>query len=146
MIQQKIDYDLWANQLIMRAIKKIKDPDILAESTRLFAHLFKAQVIWFNRVHGIEEKVDVWGDYTINECVSLMNDSHAMLEGISEKIGEDIEYFDTKGNPYKNRGADIFDHVIIHGQHHRAQILTLLRKTGIAPPPTDYIYYLRSII
>ncbi len=144
-LQHKIDYDLWANQQILKAIKEVSDKAILPEITRLFAHLFKAQIIWYNRTTGIKEEVEIWGTYSIEECESLLNDSHAMLEGIASKAPEQIEYVDTKGNPYKNKASDIFDHVIIHGQHHRAQIQLLLRKAGYTPPPTDYIFYLITL-
>jgi len=145
MTNQKIKYDLWANETILLAIKELEDQEILSEVTRLFAHLFKAQVIWFNRIHAIQEKVEIWGEYTIEECISLLNDSHAMLTGIAEKIGEDIEYQDSKGNTYTSSAEEIFDHIIIHGQHHRAQILLQLRKAGLTPPLTDYIYFVRRL-
>ena len=143
--QQKINYDLWANQQILSLIKKVTDPALLSELTRLFAHLFKAQVIWYNRVQKINDTVPVWGDYTIEECESLLNDSPAMLEGIASKRNESRRYFNSNGNAFEDKVEDIFEHVIIHGQHHRAQISLILRKEGFAPPPTDYIFYLRTL-
>ncbi len=146
MTEKKIQYDLWANHLICQAITPIQDdPETRQEAIKLFTHLFKAQVIWFNRIHGIKDKVDVWGDYTEETCISLLNDNHSMLEGIASKIGKEFEYQDSKGNMFKNSVADIFDHVIIHGQHHRAQIALILRNAGYTPPATDYIYFLRSL-
>ena len=144
-VQQKINYDLWANERVLKALKKISSEKILSECARLFAHLFKAQAIWFNRVYAINEKVEIWGDYTLNECVPLLNDSSAMLKGIASKVKEECSYIDTKGNSYTNKVSDIFEHMIIHGEHHRAQILSILRKTGLTPPSTDYIFYLRSL-
>ncbi len=143
--QKKIDYDLWANRQVLKAIKEVSDKEVLAEVTRLFAHLFKAQVIWYNRIAGIKEKVEIWGTYTVVECESLLNDSHAMLEGISKKINETCSYTNSKGLSFETPVADIFDHVIIHGQHHRAQISLILRNAGLNPPGTDYIFYLRSL-
>lgn len=146
MEEKKIQYDLWANQLICGSVKSIEnDDETRLEAIRLFSHLFKAQVIWFNRIHGIKETVNVWGDYTEETCLSLLNDSRSMLESIASKIGQEIAYQDTQGNHFKNSVTDIFDHVIIHGQHHRAQIAYLLRQAGYTPPATDYIYFLRSL-
>ncbi len=142
-MHQKIEYDLWANQLVLDHIKKIEDQHILHECTRLFAHLFKAQIIWFNRIHNIQENTEIWGDYSTEQCESLLNDSPAMLEGIAANIGEAITYKDSKGNTFTNDVQEIFDHVIIHGQHHRAQISMLLRKAGDTPPATDFIYFVR---
>ena len=143
-LKHKIDYDLWANQQVLAAIKEVSDEAILPEITRLFAHLFKAQIIWYNRILGIHEDVEIWGTYSVEECESLLNDSHAMLEGIASKMSESIAYTNTKGDAFEDKVSDIFDHVIIHGQHHRAQIQLLLRKAGYAPPTTDYIFYLRT--
>ena len=144
-VQTKIEYDLWANQQVLQALKKVSDKETLSEATRLFAHLFKAQVIWYNRIAGIKEKVQIWGTYTVEECESLLNDSHAMLEGIAAKIDTSCFYTNSNGTTFENAVADIFDHVIIHGQHHRAQISLILRKAGYNPPGTDYIFYLRSL-
>lgn len=142
---QKVNYDLWANQQILSSIKAISDKEILDEITRLFAHLFKAQIIWFNRIVGINEDVEIWGTYTVEECASLLNDSAAMLDGIASRKDELCRYTKSDGQVFENSVADIFDHVIIHGEHHRAQILMLLRKAGFTPPPTDYIFYLRTL-
>ena len=142
---KKIDYDRWANKLVIDAIEKVREDTLQVELTRLFAHLFKAQIIWFNRIHEIEETTEIWGTYTIEECKSLLNDSGDMLYRIAQKSGEMIEYQDLKGNHYTTMADDIFEHIIIHGQHHRAQILYLLSKNGYEAPATDYIYFLRSL-
>lgn len=142
---KKITYDQWANKLTLEAIKTVEQNELKAELTKLFAHLFKAQIIWFNRVHGITETTEIWGNYTIEECISLLNDSSDMLSRIAEKTGETIHYKDLKGNDYATLADDIFEHIIIHGQHHRAQILYLLSKNGYKAPATDYIYFLRSL-
>lgn len=145
MINNKINYDIWANRKVFECLENIKDEALLTQLTRLFAHLFKAQVTWYNRVNDIQEPVTMWGDYTLEDCQSLLNDSPAMLEGIAAKIGTEIKYQNSKGETYINNVADIFEHIIIHGQHHRAQIFMLLRKAGHTPPSTDYIFFRRSL-
>lgn len=143
--EKKIEYDLWANRQILEAIKKVSDEELLSDLTRLFAHLFKAQIIWYNRMMDISEKTEIWGNYSVEECSSLLNDSPAMLEGIARKIGVTCAYKNSKGVEFESSVEDIFEHVIIHGQHHRSQILMLLSKAGIDHPATDYIFYARSL-
>ena len=109
----KIEYDLWANQQILKQFAKVKNEELLDEITRLFAHLFKAQIIWYNRIYGIKEKVQIWGEYTADECQSLMNDSFAMLEEIANHVDETISYTTTSGKTHTNTGQEIFDHLII---------------------------------
>ena len=141
----KIDYDLWANKQVCKTLKSITDADLLLETTRLFNHLLKAQVVWFNRVNGIDEDIEIWGEFTLEECKSLLNDSETMLAGIAKNVGKTINYQNSQGVTFTNSVADIFEHVIIHGQHHRAQIFMLLSNAGIKPPSTDYIFYLRTL-
>ena len=42
---KKITYDQWANKLTLEAIKTVEQNELKAELTKLFAHLFKAQII-----------------------------------------------------------------------------------------------------
>ena len=144
-LQQKIEYDLWANKKVLHALQSVKETEVLAEITRLFAHLFKAQIIWYNRVQGINEEIEIWGSYTLEDCASLLNDSHTMLEGVAAKAEEVCEYQNSKGLQFTNKVSDIFEQLIIHGQHHRAQIFMILRKAGYTPPTTDYIFYVRQL-
>lgn len=144
-MKKKIEYDLWANQQILAALQKLPDSSERQECIRLFAHLFKAQIIWYNRIYQINDRVEIWGDYTIEECASLLNDSIDMLEGIAAKNNEECAYTNTKGKAFNQSIADIFEHVIIHGEHHRAQFLQLIRQNGTKPPTTDYIFYLRTL-
>ena len=144
-LQQKIDYDLWANKEVLKVLKTVKEEEVLSEITRLFAHLFKAQIIWYDRVQGIGEHVEIWGSYTLEDCESLLNDSHAMLEGVAAKIDEECAYQNSLGHSFTNKVSDIFEQLIIHGQHHRAQIFMILRKAGYTPPTTDYIFYVRQL-
>jgi uncharacterized damage-inducible protein DinB len=35
-------------------------------------------------------------------------------------------------------------HLVNHGTHHRSEVATMLTKLGVAPPPIDYVVYLRA--
>lgn len=53
-------------------------------------------------------------------------------------------YTNSKGMLYKTKLAEILYHIMIHGQHHRAQIVKLLRNAKINPPATNFILFTRS--
>ena len=145
MVETKIGYDLWANKQVCNQLKKIENVELLAETTRLLTHLLRVQVVWYNRMYNIHENINLWGEFDLQDCQSLMNDSRSMLEGIAKKIGTSIAYKNSKGESFTDAATDIFEHIIIHGQHHRAQIFLLLRQAGITPPATDYIFYPRML-
>ncbi|MEX0845990.1 MAG: DinB family protein, partial [Balneolaceae bacterium] len=67
------------------------------------------------------------------------------LHSLIQKKTEIIEYSNSKGVTFRNSVEEILMHIVIHGQHHRAQIAKLLRKTGITPPVTDFIFFLRTV-
>ena len=58
-------------------------------------------------------------------------------------LDAEIHYQNSKGADYYNSAWEIINHLIIHGQHHRAQISLFLRNCDINPPAIDYIHYAR---
>ena len=55
-----------------------------------------------------------------------------------------VAYTNSSGTAFETPLRDILTHVVNHGTHHRAQIALVLREAGIAPPATDYIYFVRE--
>ena len=147
-MNKKIDYDIWANELILEALEAFPENERRKEMTRLLGHVYKAQKVWYKRARGnkFDKNKSIWEDYTLEQCRKYHGKSRKRLEGIAIKSGTMIRYEDLQGNAFQNAASDILDHVIIHGQHHRAQIQMLLRKAGVTPPPLDYIYFLRKPI
>jgi uncharacterized damage-inducible protein DinB len=78
-----------------------------------------------------EESTENWLSY-LNE--------HRM-----ETFEEMIFYKNSTGKKYENTIREIITHVINHSTYHRGQIAMELRRLGIDPPPTDYIFYRRTI-
>lgn len=59
-----------------------------------------------------------------------------------EKSDKTITHQNSKGEEFKNIAGDILTHLVIHGQHQRAQIARVFRQAGKNPPGTDYIFFL----
>jgi uncharacterized damage-inducible protein DinB len=55
-----------------------------------------------------------------------------------------VPYKDTKGNPYETPLWQIVLHVVNHATLHRGQVMAMFRQLGVAPPPTDLIFYYRE--
>jgi uncharacterized damage-inducible protein DinB len=58
-------------------------------------------------------------------------------------IDKSITYKTFKGDGYTNTIQDILFHVSNHSTHHRGQIISDFRQSGIEPIVTDYIFYKR---
>ena len=147
-LQRLFDYDAWATQRIMNVLKDHPDLDKHRESLKLLGHLLNAQRIWHRRTVGRDfDDLELWPDLTLNDCEDILR---AMTGKWSDLLNEHqndpdtlISYKNTKGDSYETRLSDILHHLIIHGQHHRAQIATLIRESGHQPPATDFIYFTR---
>ena len=141
--ERQIAYNNWANSLILEAIavssETRKDPELLKQ----LGHLIHVQIEWYNRVMKVDKNTIIWPELSFKECEELLLESPGGLNELIPKADEICNYQNSKGISYKTKVSDILQHVIIHGQHHRAQIALLLRQKGIDPPGTDYIYFTR---
>jgi uncharacterized damage-inducible protein DinB len=62
-----------------------------------------------------------------------------------QEIVRSVDYKDLKGNSHRTPVWQIALHVVNHATLHRGQAMSLLRQLGVAPPPTDLIFYYREI-
>ncbi|PWN07752.1 DinB family protein [Rhodohalobacter mucosus] len=148
-IQHLFQFDLWCNRKLAEKLIAEEDFEQRSACVAFLSHIINAQKIWYNRVIDLEiEATDIWQEYQPDEISSkarkiqvkwlnLIGDHEVNLETV-------IYYTNSKGVEYQNPLWQICHHLIIHGQHHRAQISLLLRKSGIEPPASDYIFYTRD--
>ena len=50
------------------------------------------------------------------------------LQRTEEKVAEVFEYTSTEGTRHRSSLCDILTHLCLHGQYHRGQVMTLLKK------------------
>lgn len=144
MLDQLIKYDEWANQRIFSQVIKMPDGDNRAEAQKLFSHLLAAQIIWADRARGKKPSLDIWPLWTLEEAKTFLDESPLVLKTFLDQKEETITYQNSSRETFTNTVEEILHHLIIHGQHHRAQIAMLLRKAGMKPTSTDLIFYLRK--
>jgi uncharacterized damage-inducible protein DinB len=140
-----IDYDEWANHQIFEAIQEVEGHVHKKEIWKLFSHLLAAQNVWINRVQEKPNKVEIWPNLSIDEVGDLLKENPIKLRGLIPEKDKVIHYENSKGRSFQNKVEEIVMHIVIHGQHHRAQISKLLRQAGISPPGTDFIFFLRTL-
>ncbi len=56
-----------------------------------------------------------------------------------------ISYKDMKGNAHRSALSEIILHLVNHATLHRGQVMAMMRQLGVAPPPTDLIFYYREL-
>jgi uncharacterized damage-inducible protein DinB len=61
-----------------------------------------------------------------------------------ERLGEEVVYTNSKGEPWTNTVQDILQHVVMHSAYHRGQIAMEVRAAGHLPAFTDFIHAARQ--
>jgi len=146
-IESLVRYNRWASA---RVLDTMQSTDSVPErAVELFSHLLRAQDVWYGRVEETDHAdLDLWAPEYLSACAERFEASarrwRTVLEERAENLDASISYTNSKGVAFETPLRDIFIHVVNHGTHHRSQIALVLREADIAPPPTDYIFYLRD--
>lgn len=110
----------------------------------LFCHIINAHQIWNSRITN-REKFGVHQLHSLSICSQIDNDNFKETQNILKRFSLDkrIMYSNSKGNEFGNSIRDILFHIANHSSHHKGQIISALRQSGIEPIVTDYIFYKR---
>ncbi len=141
-------YTRWANDRVLDTLQSADTaPDRAVE---LFSHLLRAQDIWFGRVQDTDHAtLSLWAEEELEACAERLGASDRRWQDVLDDVtngdlDRPVSYTNSKGTAFETPLRDILSHVVNHGTHHRAQIAFLLREADIAPPATDYIFYVRE--
>ena len=150
-LHRLFEYDLWANNRVLEALEAVAPLEASSPIARLFSHIIAAQQIWLRRVRGeaLTRSVVVWPDLDPVMWQGLIQSTHTawldQLDAWQGRLDAPVSYRDTKGQAFETPLHEIVTHVIIHGQHHRAQIALHLREQGHTPPGTDFAFFTREV-
>ncbi|MGB0166940.1 MAG: DinB family protein [Luteibaculum sp.] len=111
------------------------------------SHILCAHNIWNARILKHEPEHEVWDKLDKEKWIEIDTRNAEITRYIMGQMDlhGTIEYKSTSGIPYKNTVKDILFHVINHSTHHRAQIASSMRKSGIPGLKSDYIFYKREL-
>lgn len=127
-------------------IIKANPSDVSDKSIQWINHVINAHHIWNARISDTPTTQTVWGVSPLEKLKNLNFEnweSSIHLIKISD-LNQRIGYTNSKGQSFSNTIRDILFHVINHSTHHRAQIASDLKLSGIEPPVSDYIFYKRD--
>lgn len=148
-MQNLFQFDLWCTNTLVDKVKEeapFKEQDTCIS---LLSHIINAQKIWYRRVirSSTEEEVGIWQDHDLEILTQKAKKANQKwMDFIADHevdLDAEIHYQNSSGTQFSNTVWEISNHLIIHGQHHRAQISLFLRNCDIKPPAIDYIHFAR---
>lgn len=146
-LHRLFDHLEWADARVLASLRRSASPP--AETLNVYAHIIAAEHVWLARIGGLQQKVAIWPELSLDECAELSKRNtqgfRMVLRGASAKrLEELITYRNSAGAEFLTALDDILLHVALHGTYHRGQVATALRKSGSVPIPTDYIAFVRE--
>lgn len=147
-LRRLFKYDDWANQMVLSRLEEHKGFEYAEKSGKLMSHLVASQELWYRRIKGLKiTSFEIWPDYSPEEQQEKSKVMHSKWMTLIGEYENDLDviisYKNSSGTNYETMLSDLLHHLVIHGQHHRAQIAVWLRESGIKPPSTDFIFYTR---
>lgn len=161
-IEQLIDYNYWANGLILKYAEKLTPAQLVEDNSYshqsirdILVHVMFAEWTWLNRMQKQQlspekrKKVfdpDLYPDIKAiyNAWFDLELRMRAYLAEFTEKkLLETFRYLRSDGVEFENRYIDIFTQMAFHGMQHRAECAQILTELGHSPGNIDYIVYVR---
>jgi uncharacterized damage-inducible protein DinB len=106
-------------------------------------HIFFADRIWFART--VDPRVLKLEEPLVTAWPQVQQRWEDWATALThQELKRVIDYKDLKGNEHRTPVWQIALHVVNHATLHRGQAMSLLRQLGVAPPPTDLIFYYRE--
>lgn len=146
---QLFAYDIWANEQVLLTLQEHLNFSDSDQAVAYFNHIAGTQELWYKRIQSdLTEGLNVWPDYGLADAFQKLKTYSELWQALiaqnRSNFQQKIHYQNSKGTPFTTPLSDILHHIVIHGQHHRAQIAQLLRNAKITPPGTDFIYFSRA--
>jgi uncharacterized damage-inducible protein DinB len=140
-------YDHWANRECLTTLRdRTSTP---ARVLRLIAHALSAEKLWLERLQQVPQSVVVWPTSTIDDCLALADEMLAAWKNYINPLTlrdfeKQVDYRNSKGEPWTSRVEDVLIHVLMHSAYHRGQAALEMRAAGLQPAYTDYIHGVRQ--
>lgn len=145
------EYDHWANRECLVALQSARkiSPDVIGR----MAHILSAQKLWLERILQQRQSTPVWPTVSIDDCLALCDEMSSAWRTYLARVAnqfapgsldDNVEYKNSKGEPWSSRVEDILMHVLFHSTYHRGQIALQMRAAGDDPAYTDFIHAVRQ--
>ena len=150
LIEDKIRYNQWANQVIVEWLKE--QPEHLLHEriessfpsfNETLHHMMEAETYYFSILKGdVGEYFDELPTEQIFKKL-LAVDLQLLVWFLKQEPGIVSKVISLKRSPYEEQYnvATLISHMVNHGTYHRGQIIAAHRQLGLSmPPKTDYYW------
>ena len=165
-LQLMSQYNQWMNQKLYQTAKKLGDAEIEQDRGAFFGsilgtlnHIYVADIIWLRRFanHTIKysslDRLPELSSYrdlrqtvasNIDDLALLRQELDAIIvswcqELKPEDLASNLQYTDTKNNPYRKNFGQLIHNLFNHQTHHRGQTTTLISQQGLDVGVTDWL-------
>ena len=140
-------YDHWANHECLSAVNAANPAP--PRVVRLIAHILSAQKLWLERLQRVPQSVAVWPSSPPEDCGALADEmlsawKNYLTDLPPADLEKQIDYRNSKGEPWSSRVEDVLTHVLMHSAYHRGQVALEMRAAGLTPAYTDFIHGVRQ--
>jgi uncharacterized damage-inducible protein DinB len=141
-LDRLLGHDAWTTRQLLLASRPLTDAqldqefDLGYKSLRVtFGHILRNMEAWSDQIAGRPVRARVEGTQSVEALLARLdgaaNDLALAAKAVEERGGLDEP---SEGENPRSRGAAIL-HVITHSMHHRAQIIAMLHRLGVADVP-----------
>ena len=151
MVRDLYEYHRWANHRLFDVAVALGEEACAKELgkhfsvptlTRMFAHVYGADLNWLKRFKGTSPSESPFFDIPTMAEVRrrwdpLEAEQKAFVESLSEAdLTREIHYKTSQGQPYIVELGVLLQHVANHATHHRSEIATMITLLSASPPDT----------
>ncbi|MNM88898.1 DinB family protein [compost metagenome] len=156
-LEQLLNYHLWAYERLLEAVAPLDEETYRAPRGLFFSslhgtfnHLALVDRLWLGRI-----RKEPWQFERLDSEVApdraalaafLREGVVAWQSWLSEQndrsLGTLLEYRNMAGQEQRQSLANVVQHLVNHGTHHRGQMSAALTALGQPAPMLDYIYFL----
>jgi len=153
-LQQLLAYHQWAYERILEAIAPLDEETYRAPRGLFFGslhgtlnHLAVVDRIWFARVQREPWQFERLDAEAAPDLADFLNDGVGawrlwLSKQSDATLGTQLDYRNMAGQEHRQSLANIVQHLVNHGTHHRGQMSAALTALGQKAPLLDYIYFL----
>ena len=151
MVRDLYEYHRWANRRLFDVAAALGEETCARDMgtqwsvpslTRMFAHLYGADLNWLKRWKGSSPTDSPFFDLgTMAEVRrtwdALETEQKAFVDSLTEAdLARAIDYKNSRGEPFRIGLGVLLQHVANHATHHRSEIATMLTLLSGSPPDT----------
>jgi len=149
------DYSYWANKKLFDVMSRLTHEQFTQSVAGSYGsirntlvHAMSAEAGWLERCGGPERgpKLNPADFPTLESVIQKWKQVEAHVREFfanlkDEDLDRDAEFMDPAGNTRVMSVGELMQHAVIHGIHHRGQVVLLLRMLGQEPGNIDMLIY-----